>query len=233
MDAAFVLVHSLAVGPATWAPVAARLRTGGAVVVVPSLLDVADGQPPFWPRIVELVAGAVADLAPEQPVLIAGHSNAGLFLPAIVQASPRPVAGCLFVDATLPSRAATTPAATPERLEVLARMVVGDRLPPWTAWWDEADVAPMFPDPGTRAAVEAEQPRLPLAYYQQHVPVPPGWDARPCGYLLFSPPYRQAAGDARERGWQVTEIPGLHLHQLVDPQAVARHLRATRRQWTR
>ncbi|WP_231921422.1 hypothetical protein [Micromonospora auratinigra] len=90
-------------------------------------------------------------------------------------------------------------------------------LPRWTAWWDESDVAPMFPDPQTRRVVSAEQPRLPLSYYEQKVPVPDGWDDAACGYLLFGPPYEQAAQDARERGWDVDHVPGLHLHQLVDP----------------
>jgi hypothetical protein len=50
-------------------------------------------------------------------------------------------------------------------------------------------VAPLFPDQATRQAVTAEQPRLPLAYYEALVPVPTGWDAQPCAYLLFGPPY--------------------------------------------
>jgi hypothetical protein len=79
----------------------------------------------------------------------------------------------------------------------------------------------MFPDAHTRSTVSAEQPRLPLSYYEQLVPVPAGWDDRPCGYLLFGPPYEPAAKDAQERGWTVDHVPGLHLHQLVDPHAVA------------
>lgn len=109
------------------------------------------------------------------------------------------------------------------------------RLPPWTDWWDEADVAALFPDPETRAAVTAEQPQLPLSYYEQTVPVPPGWDTHPCGYLLFGPPYDEVAADARRRGWLVEELPGQHLHEIVDPDAVAdrlirmaQHLAATR-----
>lgn len=93
-------------------------------------------------------------------------------------------------------------------------------LPPWTQWWDEEDVAPMFPDPRTRVEVSAEQPRLPLQYYEQSIPVPAGWDAVPCGYLFFGPPYDELAADAHERGWFVRQVPGLHLHQLVDPDGI-------------
>jgi hypothetical protein len=76
----------------------------------------------------------------------------------------------------------------------------------------------MFPDAATRAAVTAEQPRLPLAYYEQAIPVPAGWDV-PCGYILFGPPYDETAVEARMRGWLVEELSGQHLHQLIDPDA--------------
>jgi hypothetical protein len=93
-------------------------------------------------------------------------------------------------------------------------------------WWDEEDVAPLFPDQPTRRAVTEEQPRLPLAYYEASVPIPAGWDVRPCAYLLFGPPYDEAASQAHAQGWIVDRLPGGHLHQLVDPDGVARLLLA-------
>jgi hypothetical protein len=74
--------------------------------------------------------------------------------------------------------------------------------------------------------VTGEQPRLPLSYYGASVPVPVGWDAQPCAYLLFGPPYDELASEARRRGWIVEQLPGAHLHQLVDPDGVARLLLA-------
>jgi hypothetical protein len=99
---------------------------------------------------------------------------------------------------------------------------VGAAGPPWTSWWDESEVAPMFPDAATRRIVEAEQPRLPLSYYEQLVPAPPGWDDPTCGYVLFAPPYDTIAAAC---GWPVEHLPGRHLHQLVDPAAVAEAIR--------
>lgn len=224
MDSAFVLVHSPSVGPLTWAPIAQRLRAAGSTVVVPSLLGVADAGPPFWPSVAEAVRAAVEAIPPGQPVVIVAHSNAGLFVPVVVDALPGRVAGCLFADAALPARAGSTPVAEPAFLDFLRAKVSAGRLPQWTAWWDEADVAPMFPDEPTRRAVCAEQPRLPLSYYEQRIPVPVGWDARPCGYLLFGAPYEPMAEDAGRRGWTVDHVPGLHLHQLVDPTTVTRRI---------
>jgi hypothetical protein len=111
--------------------------------------------------------------------------------------------------------------APPELLALVRDKASGGRLPRWTDWWDEQEVAPLFPDQATRQAVTEEQPRLPLAYYEASVPVPPGWEARPCAYLLFGPPYDELASQARGRGWIVQQLPGRHLHQLVDPDGVA------------
>jgi hypothetical protein len=235
MQPVFVLVHSPSVGPLTWAPVADRLEARGLESIVPSLLDVADAAAPFWPRVVDDVTAAMRRLNPDRSVLLVAHSNAGLFVPLLVTHTDRPVSGCLFVDAALPAPVDSTPVVPADLLEFLRSKVIDGRLPPWTEWWDEADVAPLFPDPVTRAAVTAEQPRLPLAYYEQMVPVPAGWDTHPCGYLLFGPPYDEVAADARRRGWLVEDLPGRHLHEIVDPDAVAdriitmaQHLAATR-----
>jgi hypothetical protein len=229
MQVAFVLVHSPLVGPLTWAPVAARLVATGAVGVVPSLLGVTDGPPPFWPPIARRVTDAVAVHAPAgMPVILVAHSNAGYFIPSIVEAIARagthPVAGCVFVDAGLPARTGTTPVVPPGMVQALRAKATDGRLPPWSTWWEPSDVERMFPDAATQRAVSAEQPRLPLAYYEQRVPVPPGWDSMPCGYVWFSPHYEAAAREARARGWAVEHIAGLHLHQLVDPDAVTTHL---------
>jgi hypothetical protein len=232
MDAVFVLVHSPSVGPGTWLPVAERLRAQGATVVVPSLVHVGAGGPPFWPQVVAAVGDAIAAVPAGRSVVLVAHSNAGLFVPVVVAAAVRPVVGCLFVDATLPARQGPTPVVPPEALGFLRAKAVDGLLPPWTTWFDEAEVAPMFPDAGVRAATEAEQPRLPLSYYEQQVPVPEGWDARPCGYLLFGPPYEPVANEAAARGWDVQRLPGRHLHQLVDPGGVAERIAEMARTWS-
>ncbi|WP_051127056.1 MULTISPECIES: alpha/beta hydrolase [unclassified Streptomyces] len=224
MRPVFVLVHSPSVGPSTWHPVAGRLAAAGHETRVPSLLRVGDGDPPFWPRVVDAVRRDLLDVPAQQPLVLVAHSNAGLFLPAIRTALGRPVIGSVFVDAALPARSGQTPVAPPELLELLRPMAVNGRLPRWTDWWDEADVAPMFSDPVTRRTVVEEQPCLPLSYYEQCVPVPEGWDDHPCSYVLFGPPYDDLAAEARARGWRVTHLPGAHLHQLVDPEGTARLL---------
>ncbi|MEV6349154.1 hypothetical protein [Actinoplanes sp. NPDC051851] len=139
---AYVLLHSLLLGPLTWAPVAAALTSRGATAIVPSLTTVTDpDHPPFWPRVIAEVGAAVDRLPPGGPVVLVAHSNAGLLVPSLVQASAHPVAGCVFVDADLPSGTGSSAASTPGRLARLRTMATGGRLPRWTEWWDEAEVA--------------------------------------------------------------------------------------------
>ena len=226
MAASFVLIHSPSVGPRTWQPVAHRLTELGWEAPVPSLLHVTDHGPPFWPRVVDAVRAGLATVDQDQGLVLVAHSNAGRFLPVIAAALPGQVRGCIFVDAALPPAAGAAPVAPPELLALLQAKASGGRLPRWTDWWDEDEVAPLFPDQATRRAVTEEQPRLPLAYYQASVPVPAGWDAQPCAYLLFGPPYDELASEAQARGWIVQQLAGRHLHQLVDPDGVARSLLA-------
>ncbi|MGI5241691.1 alpha/beta hydrolase [Dactylosporangium sp. CA-139066] len=204
----YLLVHSPLVGPRTWAGVADRLETAA----VPSLADIGAGGPPFWPRIVRAAAEGAAALPPDRPVVLVVHSSAGLFVPVLVRDLPRTPAAVVFVEAALPARTGPTHPATPQRLTQLRAMAEDGLLPRWTDWWGADDIARMLPD---------EQPRLPLSYYEHPVPNPPGWEALVRGYIRFSAPYADRAADARDRGWPVVHLPGGHLHQLVDPAAVA------------
>jgi len=65
--ASSVLVHSPSVGPATRAGVPGRLRESGHGVAVPSLLGVADGGPPYWPRVVVALNAGLAGIAAPLP----------------------------------------------------------------------------------------------------------------------------------------------------------------------
>jgi pimeloyl-ACP methyl ester carboxylesterase len=226
MAASLVLIHSPSVGPRTWQPVAHRLAELGWEAAVPSLLHVTDRGPEYWPRVVEAVVAGLGTADQGQGLVLVAHSNAGLFIPVIAAALPGKVRGCIFVDAALPPASGAAVVAPPELLALLRDKASGGLLPRWTDWWDEEEVAPLFPDQPTRQAVTEEQPRLPFSYYEASVPVPTGWDARPCAYLLFGPPYDELASEARGRGWIVKQLPGKHLHQLVVPDGAARSLLA-------
>lgn len=139
----------------------------------------------------------------------------------------RPVVGYLFVDAGLPGPDGEVPLAPPTFYDMLRRRAdPAGLLPPWTSWWDEADVAPLFPDPAARHRIEREQHRLPLSYFAGSLPVPAGWDGHPGGYLAFGDTYDADRRSAVRRGWPARTMPGRHLHTLVDPPGVATEIDA-------
>lgn len=217
----FVLVHSLAVGPSTWDPVCAVLRERGHVVDLPDLVEVAVLEPPSGPLIARRVSESV-EARPGEMIAIVTHSNAGVFAPTIGQALSRARVSYVFVDASVPPSRGSTVMVPAEFLSKLQAKAKNGTLPRWTEWWDEAEVAPMFPpNAELRDAITREQPNLPLSYYEQTVEVPAGWDVSSCGYIYFGPPYDQVADELAQRGWPVRHIPGRHLHMVVDPVAVA------------
>jgi hypothetical protein len=111
----------------------------------------------------------------------------------------------------------------PERfMDQLAALAVGGKLPPWSTWWGEDAMRDLVADEGLRNELAADMPSLPLAYFVERVPSPAGWDRLPCGYLLLSDAYGDAAAEARDRKWPVEVVTGSnHLHIVVAPEAVA------------
>ncbi|RNL78926.1 alpha/beta hydrolase [Nocardioides marmorisolisilvae] len=197
----YLLVPSPLLGPATWAPVATRLHAGGHGVVIASVDD---------------VVPVAANLG---TVVLVPHSNAGYR--ASYLAEQLGTVPTVYVDAALPpADASETTLAPAAFLEFLAGLADADGiLPPWTQWWD--DLGEVFPDEETRRAVEAEEPRLPLDYFRQRVPVAVGWARKPCAYVAFGQTYAEEIAFAQEQDWPVHILDGEHLHQLHDPDAVA------------
>jgi pimeloyl-ACP methyl ester carboxylesterase len=215
----FVLVHSPLVGPSTWSPVARVLERRGHRAVVPSLLEPAEAPPRDWRRCVEAVRAAVRTLS--DPVVLVGHSGGGLLLPVIADAFAAPISGLIFVDSRVPASTGETPLVPLAFRDQLHTLAVDGMLPPWSSWFGEDAMRELVADEALRAALSREMRSVPLAYFEQRIPSPPGWDRLPCAYLLLSDAYREAAEEARERGWRVEEITGAqHLHIAVAPAAV-------------
>lgn len=213
-EAVFLLVPSPLLGPATWRAVEEWLGRHGHEA---QTVDLGEGR-----RTATAVMEAVAAAAADREVVLVPHSNAGLYAPHL--ATLVDVRATVHVDAALPGPAAEgggTPLAPPAFLDFLRTLVDDDGvLPPWTQWWD--DVTDLFPDEVTRAAIEAEQQRLPLDYFTSRVPVPRDWRERPAAYVAFGDTYAEERELAIAAGWPTTTVAGGHLHQLHDPAGVGR-----------
>lgn len=219
MPPVLVLVASPLLGPAAWRPLEQALRRAEWLTAVMA----ADGAVRTGS---DVLGQMLAGLPLRQEMVVLAHSNAGAYVPSLV--TRRPIVSAVFIDAVLPAASGgLVPLAAPAFLDFLRDKADTDGLlPPWTRWWDEDDVASLFPDATTRALIEREQPRLPLSYFEGSVTAPAGWDNRPMAYLSFGDTYAAERADADHRGWPITTLAAGHLHTLHDPDQVALELTA-------
>ncbi len=225
---ALALVHSPLLGTLTWTRTAAALSGQGVRICLPELRDQAASRLPFWQQHAQSAAQALSAQIGGDPLVLVGHSGAGALLPAIRQALGRPVAGYVFVDAGLPvdgqSRLETFGAEEADFRQFLAS---GGRFPAWTP----ADLQAIGLDAAAAEALAADQRPRGLPFFDEPIPVFPGWPDAPGACLLFTEAYRRDAVRARALGWPVGEMPAGHFHMLVEPEAVAAALLDLTARW--
>ena len=216
----FVLIPSPLVGRAAFEPLAAALRAAG------SEASIVEGQtpqgPPFW----QSFAGAIASqVRPGSEIILVGHSGAGPALELIANRHLG-VRAIVYLDATLVEPGAcwldtfsADALAGPEFQSALSSGVMPN---PWIGpeLWRAVGLA----EDAQIARLRAGCRELPLAWYQE--PVPVGTREVPAAYIAFvpNPFYAPIAEQARARGWPVVEVAGKHFHFLMEPDEVARTL---------
>jgi hypothetical protein len=89
--------------------------------------------------------------------------------------------------------------------------------------WAEDSLRPLIPNDTMRKQFVSELRPMPLAVYEEPIPVFSGWPDAPCGYLSFSHTgvYDEAIQRAKQEGWAYAELAGKHFHMLVEPDIVA------------
>jgi hypothetical protein len=220
MVPSLALLPSPLLGPSVWQPVAQALVDRG----WPTVTCAASASPRTPQNVLDAFLAA---LPKDRELVLIPHSNAGAYVPALT--TQRRIVASVFVDAVLPPGRGRVPLAPPAFLALLREKADGSGLlPVWTSWWDEAEVARLFPDAGTRARLEREQQRLPLSYFEESLQVPEGWDDRPGAYLAFGDTYGSERDEAERRRWPVSTLPAEHLHLLNNPDQVANELPTSR-----
>jgi pimeloyl-ACP methyl ester carboxylesterase len=216
----FVLVHSPLVGPGSWRLVGLALERRGRAAVSPSLLGPGGAAPTDWRECVKAVRDGLGTLC--EPVVLVGHSGGGLLLPVIAEALVQPVRGLIFVDSGIPARAGETPFVPPALLDEFGSLAVDGMLPRWSSWFGEDVMRDLVSDEALRDCLTREMPQVPLAFLEERIPSPAGWERTSCAYLLLSEAYEDSAAEARDRGWPVAVIEeAQHLHLAVAPDAVS------------
>ena len=215
----FVLIHSPLVGPATWEVVANEMRHRGIIAVVPTLRTVERISVPFWKQHAESVKRALKNIPANRELVLVAHSGAGMLLPVIRQITGRRVAAYLFVDAMIPEnmKSRLDLFGSPEAATRFRQSAKNGYLPVWT----DEDLREEIPDEILRRRFVNELRPLPLAVYEEPIPVFSGWPDAPCGYLQFTPTYEFGKRRAETSAWIYSRMNGGHFHMLVDPKAVA------------
>ncbi len=223
----WLLVPSPLLGPASWEPVAdvmAELGQPSAIAdptmtkrddldhITPWLNDILAMKPPTAEVPTVVVAHSAA--CPRTPLLVHQLLHKGWSIEAMI-----------LVDGRFPDGRAFTVSA-PHYGTMLDGMVrPDDYLPPWPRWWGSL-VEGLVVDPVARDLVFNEASPVPRSWFDQGCPVPelPPHVGR--GFLSFGPGYNEACDRAHDAGWLTARLNGDHLHQVVNPGAVAATLRA-------
>lgn len=215
----FILIHSPLVGPLTWALVAGELSRRGHPTLTPALPDSRSISQPYWQAHAASVAGAARAILPDESIILVSHSGAGALLPAIRAALQRPVAAYVFADSLIPQHNASRLDlfGIPEQVAAFRQAAVDGLLPVWSA----EDLRDAIRDPDMRERFVEELQPLPLAVYEEPLPVFEGWPDAPCAYLVFNrAAYATHWERAQHLGWASLDLPGSHFHLLNDPVAV-------------
>jgi hypothetical protein len=122
----------------------------------------------------------------------------------------------LFVDAGLPQDGRSRldlfdNAAEAQRFRQSA-LKAGGFLPTWS----DQDLRQVIPDDELRRRFVAELTPVPLAVYEEPLPVFSGWPDAPCAYLRFgdNPAYAAPAAHAQQAGWPYLQLDGHHFHMV-------------------
>lgn len=217
----YVLIPSPLVGPFTWELVQQVMKEQNLRVVVFTLFDDPNSALPYWQQHAESVAQSLAQIPPEQKIILVAHSGAGLLLPAIRQKLTS-IYAYVFVDAGIPrdglSRLDLMKLEDPHWAEQFHQSLLqGEQFPTWS----EDDLKEIIPDGETRRKLVAEIRPRSLPFFVEAIPVLAGWPDAPCIYIKFSASYEWDAMQSKQAGWPVYEMDAGHFHMLVDSTAIA------------
>ena len=218
MKPVFVLIHSPLVGPTTWQTVADELRRRKLDAVVPTLESAEGSGVPYRKQHAKEVVKALENVSADRPLILVAHSGGGMLLPAVRQVTGRQVAAYVFVDAMIPEdmKSRLDLFGSKEAAERFRQSAVNGHLPVWT----DEDLREEIPDDSLRRRFVSELRPLPLAVYEEPIPVFRGWPDAPCGYLQFTPTYDVGKRRAHDSGWAYARVEGGHFQMLRDPEGV-------------
>ncbi len=228
----WLLIPSMLLGPESWADVAGVLE---GLKQQPFIADPApvrcsadDFLSPWLEDVLSALPAApdpqdaMATHAP--PLVIAGHSAACprlLLVAEEAMARGHRVSTVILVNGRVPIDGLSATDLDPPLARLLDKLTrPDDHVPPWHRWWGSM-IEDMLPDEPSRQRVFAEARPIPRALFDQKVPAPRLPDDVGLAFLAMGDMYAPSMDEARKQGWAVARLDGEHLHQVVNPVAVA------------
>ncbi|MFI6096561.1 hypothetical protein ACIA8G_13455 [Lentzea sp. NPDC051213] len=212
-----VLMHSPFLGPSSMRPLADELASDGAAVLLVDL-QMTINEAPVHQRLIGAFADALDDSGVAGPLVLVGHSGAGPLLPCFADALEMDVAGLVFLDSDLPTPGrAWRETVDPALVSKVKASVRDGKLPRWDRWFPE-DPFRLIPAE-LREEMRDEAPEVPWEFLKEQRPSVE-WTG-PCGYVLLSAHYEDAAANADKLGWPVERVESHHLAAATSPSAVA------------
>lgn len=221
----WLLVPSMLLGPQSWAGVAGVLADLHQEPFIADPRPVSSEADDFLTPWLEDVLDALpaGEKSERRPVVVAGHSAACPRLLLVAEAAllrGHPVSTVILVNGRVPADGLSLTDLDPP----LGRLLDGltrpdDHVPPWHRWWGSL-MEDMLPDED-RQRVFSEARPVPRALFDQKVPAPRLPEEVGLAFLAIGDMYAPSMDEARKEGWAVARLEGEHLHQVVNPVAVA------------
>ncbi len=216
--ATYALLTSVFLPATVWRPLMAQVEARDH-----SAVPVGATAPDSPHAALQAYSAALAELADRPDLIVVAHSNAGNYLPALVNAGL--ATSAVFLDAVLPAHGGRWPVVPSALARELVARANSALLPPWTEWWPPAQTRALFPDTASYQAIRADEPRIPTSYLSGTLTLPDRWPAKiPAGYLAFGDTYAADRARAEQRGWPTVTLGLRHLGMLQDPVTVANEL---------
>ena len=231
--ATFVLVHGAWQSVGTWDLLVPLLRKGGHRVIAPVLSGLGTDQGQLSPDItlrqhVEDVLLALSNVS--EPVVLVGHSYAGMIISGVAEANPAQLQRLVFLDAFVPEDGQSALDLLPPAIGAHFRNVAREQGDGWRLPGGEGqlDLWGLRPGP-QRDFVRARLCDFSLRCFEEALRLPVDRKAKiPASFVTCiaegypaRPFFEPFAKKARASGWEVFEVETGHDCHVERPEEIA------------
>jgi pimeloyl-ACP methyl ester carboxylesterase len=231
-----VLVHGAWQSAGTWDLLIPLLDRNGHRVIAPSLEGLNVGNAELTPSIslsthIDGIARVLANST--EPVVLVGHSYAGMVISGAAEQHPEKVRAVVYIDAFIPEDGQSVLDLLPPELGIYFRNVAGEHGDGWRLPGGDGQLDLWGLPPGpAREFVRARLCDFTLRCFEEPIRLPANRKASlPAGYIACTaehypakPFFAPFAAKARRSGWTVTEIDSGHDCHVEQPDLVASFL---------